>query len=83
MVVRDDNINNISNSKSKSETWYQNENANKNGSNIEKKRYSNFDKEDETKTKKFKVQKEATPEIGLRWNRNEKNSFCKGYRKRS
>ena len=86
----DDNINNTSDTEGESETWYWNKSANKSCSDTEKEDYSDIEEEDETKTEEFKtkteefkIQKEATPDISLRWNRDGENSLYGGYRKGS
>lgn len=53
---------------------------------MEEKRYSDIDKIDESKTEKFKIQKEAMLKVSLmdiKWNKDRKNSFCERYEKES
>ncbi len=76
--------------KGKSGTWYWNESVNKSYSDIEEERYSNVKEKDETKTREFetkieksKIQKEAMPDVSLRWNKDRKSSLCRKYGKRS
>lgn len=41
--------------------------------------YSDVEAEDETKTEDSRAKEEATPDISLRYNRDEENSLCGGY----